>query len=474
MRRITTPALWPALALGLSVIVIAGATGVTGLAPGDDDPLPRKGMFGARIAEVSRADREALKLEPGVGVRVDTVFPGSTAAEIGLEAGDVVTAVGDATAKTPAQFVELIAGRKAGEPVAVTFVHDGKSQTRSAALKPRPRESVDGSDVVYGSVESRGKRLRTILTRPRDAAGKKLPALFVIQGLGSFSVESLVPGQGPYARFIDAFARKGWVTFRVDKPGQGDSEGGPTRDVDFATELDGYRQALKALKAVDAVDPDRVVIFGHSMGGVMGPLVAANDPVRGIAAYGTVAKTWTEYMLENTRRQKALAGDDFAAIDRDLRRDAAIYHHVYVEGVSPGEVAEKHPELKDRIADTTEDGRYFAGRHHRFFAQLAAANLPEAWSKFTGHALAAWGQADFVATESDHALIAEVVNRAHPGHGTFLVVRGSDHGFSRASSWDEAFQRARSPSSRSGEFNPAFLDALTAWADKVVGDAGGG
>ena len=36
----------------------------------------------------------------------------------------------------------------------------------------------------------------------------------------------------------------------VDKPGCGDSEGGPWPEIDFYTELDGYRQGLKALKGV--------------------------------------------------------------------------------------------------------------------------------------------------------------------------------------------------------------------------------
>ena len=60
----------------------------------------------------------------------------------------------------------------------------------------------------------------------------------------------------------------------VDKPGCGDSEGGPWTEIDFMTELDGYRQGLKALKASPFVDPEHVFLFGHSMGGVMAPLLS--------------------------------------------------------------------------------------------------------------------------------------------------------------------------------------------------------
>ena len=65
-------------------------------------------------------------------------------------------------------------------------------------------------------------------------------------------------------------AKSGYVTMRVEKPGVGDSEGGPFADLDYNTEIDIYRQALKQLKAQPEVDNDNVFICGHSMGGAVG------------------------------------------------------------------------------------------------------------------------------------------------------------------------------------------------------------
>lgn len=61
------------------------------------------------------------------------------------------------------------------------------------------------------------------------------------------------------------------MTLRIEKPGVGDSEGGPFAELDFTTELDIYRQALKQLKEQPEVDAEHVFIFGHSMGGAFGP-----------------------------------------------------------------------------------------------------------------------------------------------------------------------------------------------------------
>jgi pimeloyl-ACP methyl ester carboxylesterase len=303
------------------------------------------------------------------------------------------------------------------------------------------------------------------MTRPKESG--RHPALFVIQGLGGFSIENAPGSPKLYAAIIDTFAPRGFVTMRVEKPGQGDSEGGPTRDVDFETELDGYRQALKALVADGSVDRDRVIIFGHSMGGVMGPLLAAETPVKGLAVYGTVVKTWYEYLLENTRRQMVLGGASASDVDEALRKDAAIHSAVLIEGISPQEIASAHPGLRDRIGELFTDGRYYGGRHVVFFRQLAARNLPAAWEKFGGDALALWGKSEFVSTEADHALIAAIVNKAHPGHGTFLALDGIDHGFNRAASVEESFKNLGQP----GEFNPVIVTALIDWASKVTGTA---
>ena len=53
-----------------------------------------------------------------------------------------------------------------------------------------PRETYPNVDVIYDSVTAPdGKRLRTIITKPRDAKGK-LPVIFVAGWLSCDSVEA--------------------------------------------------------------------------------------------------------------------------------------------------------------------------------------------------------------------------------------------------------------------------------------------
>jgi uncharacterized protein len=426
-----------------------------------DGELKRSAFLGTKLAPLSDEAREGAKLGKGDGgVLVDDVFPQSSAAAAGLKKGDVIVTVDGAKAEAPAWVVDKLATRKAGDALKLELVRDGKRTTETLTLKGRPLETSDDFDVTYGSVESKGRRLRTIVTKPRTAG--KHPALFFIQGIGLYSIDNPTGAIGSYRTILDDFTRRGWVTLRVEKPGVGDSEGGPGSLVDFDVELDGYLQGLKMLKKMDAVDPTKVVIFGHSMGGVMAPLLANDEPVRGIAVYGTIGKTWIEYALENFRRQTALADVDPGEIDKRMRIEAAYAHHLCVEKMSPRQIAEKFPELKAHVDQVAPDGISYFGRHYTFFQQLAAKELGDAWSRFGGDALAMWGKCDFVSSEGDHALIAEIVNLDHPGHGVFAPIAGADHGFARAESYRDARQRSSPP-----EFNTAVLETLRAWSREL-------
>jgi hypothetical protein len=198
----------------------------------------------------------------------------------------------------------------------------------------------------------------------------------------------------------------------------------------------------------------------------MAPLLATDAPVRGIIVYGTIARTWTEYWLENIRRQMELADTDPADIDRNVRAEAAITTYLYAEKKSPKEIIERYPNLRERLEQTITEDRYFFDRSLTFFRQLADKNLGAAWESFGGRALATWGKADFVANEDDHALIARIVNRDHPGHGTFVSMDGIDHGFNRAGSPRASFERGQA--SEPGEFNPAILDICRTWVLKAA------
>jgi hypothetical protein len=268
---------------------------------------------------------------------------------------------------------------------------------------------------------------------------------------------------------------------RVERPGCGDSEGGPLRDVDFDTELDGYKQALRALKLLDFVDPDNVFLFGHSMGGIMAPLMAVEVPVRGVAVYGTASGTWFESVFVQRRRLASLDGTKADEVDREILNQARFWYPLLIEKKTPREIREQHPDLPKSIWDLwiTED-KYVGDRIYKFHHQLADKNLTEAWTKVAGtrlsteslkpRVLAIWGASDWVATAEQAMWIAEIVNRIQPGNGSLVQLDGIDHFFFRTASFEESYRLFKpSKDTPAGEFNPIIIETLRTWVEETVG-----
>jgi pimeloyl-ACP methyl ester carboxylesterase len=435
--------------------------GDAALAGRDDGALRRKPILGAALEPVSAERQARQKLPDQKGAAVVKILPGTPAEAAGLKASDVVRSLDGAPVAGVPEVLKELGRRRAGDRLALGLVRDGKELAATVELRERPRKQGDGFEVIYDSVVSKGHRLRTIISRPSSSG--RHPALLLIQGLGNFSIDQ--PGGSlAYDKILDELTRGGCVTLRVDKPGCGDSEGGPWPEIDFQTELDGYRQALKALRTLEYVDPERVYLFGHSMGGVMAPLLAAEDKVRGVIVYGTVFRTWFEYQVENVRRQSRLAGQDFASVERDARNETLMLSELYLAKKSPAQIAAAHPELKAHMSQSIKDDKYMYGVNYRFFQQLADADMPAAWAKTDAHVLALWGKGDFVAPGPDHEMIAEAVNQAHPGRGTYRALE-ADHGFSKAGSFKESF--GRSAAGEQGTFNPVIITTLKAWMDRT-------
>lgn len=434
-----------------------------GIAVADEPALERRVMLGTHVQAVSDAARVRLGLPNTRGVEVVETVPGTAAAAAGVRKGDVLLAVGDRDIGNLQRFLEIVGGLRGETQTFLRLNRDGAERKVEITLRELPRETSDEFEIEYGSVTTPAGRLRTVLTIPRGA--QKARAVVLLSGLGNVPAEHPVADPQGFKVISAALTRAGYAVLRVDKPGCGDSEGGPARDVDFASVVNGYVAAVRSLKDQPRIDSQQIYLFGVSMGGLQAPLVAAREPVRGIVVFGTVARDWTGYLMETTRRQMQLSGVGEAEIEEVLANEKSGWSLLGKEGLAPDEIMSRYPDLTPWVEQNWADGSYYAGVTYRFFQQLLKEDVLAAWEKFEGPVLALWGTTDFVSSRSDHEALVKICNGKRPGQAEFQPLEGVDHSMREAATVEEAVRHAGQPG---GQPSRVVVDAVAAWLKRLA------
>lgn len=94
-----------------------------------------------------------------------------------------------------------------------------------------------------------------------------------------------------YVDYVDAFASNGYIVFKSDYRGHGDSEGEATGGYDSPAYTIDVLNAVASLKKYPDADPNRMGMWGHSMGGqvTLRAMVASKDIKAGVIWAGVVA-----------------------------------------------------------------------------------------------------------------------------------------------------------------------------------------
>jgi len=331
--------------------------------------------------------------------------------------------------------------------------------------KSNARESYSNLDVIYDSVTAaNGTRLRVILTKPRGA-NTKLPVIFLAGWLSCDSVEAPPETKDAIGKVLRGLAETpGVVSYKMDKPGCGDSEGDCSQ-TDFETELAAYRAAFRSLKNYDFIDASRVYVFGSSNGGGFAPLVPETDveqtQVRGYITIGGWSKTWFEHMLEIERRRFALQKKSPGEVSERMKGAATLYHEWLIKGRRVDDILKERPDLVD-LWPEGKDREHLYGRPLAFYEQLQKLNLAAAWSRVKVPALVVHGQYDWIMGREDSELIAHYVNANTPGAAKFVELPETGHGGQHYLGMAAAFAGKEAP------FDPKVVRLMSDWLREQI------
>ncbi|MCG2617924.1 alpha/beta hydrolase [Terrimonas sp. NA20] len=138
--------------------------------------------------------------------------------------------------------------------------------------EPRPPFPYKSEEIVYHDPKG-ARQYGATITIPQGKG--PFPAALLITGSGPQNRDEEVFGHKAFAVLADALTRNGFVVLRVDDRGIGKTTG-PFSGATTADFADDARTGLQYLQSRPEVNKKKTGMIGHSEGGMIAPMVAAN------------------------------------------------------------------------------------------------------------------------------------------------------------------------------------------------------
>lgn len=190
-------------------------------------------------------------------------------------------------------------------------------------------------------------KLSGTLTYP--SKGSNFPAVILISGSGPQDRNSELLGHKPFLVIADYLTKKGMAVLRVDDRGSGASEG------DYNTSgLENFvrdtESALEFLKSRKEIDSNQIGLIGHSLGGVIAPIIAGKrkDVAFIVLLAGSGIRGDSLMLLQKAGIERRMKVPE-AAIEISKNRIGGAYKIVLQ---SKGDTTELKKELEDYFAKT--------------------------------------------------------------------------------------------------------------------------
>jgi hypothetical protein len=164
------------------------------------------------------------------------------------------------------------------------------------------------------------------LTLP-NAKGK-FPVVILITGSGQQDRDETIFEHKPFAVIADDLTKKGFAVLRYDDRGIGKSTGSfqNCTSADFANDV---RAAIAYLKTRQDINPKKMGLLGHSEGGMIAPMVAADSKdIKFIVLMAGPGTPIDELLIEQSIRYSELAGADQESTAANAKMQKDIYSFI--------------------------------------------------------------------------------------------------------------------------------------------------
>lgn len=177
-----------------------------------------------------------------------------------------------------------------------------RERSYNSSLGEREVVNENATYISYStSYDSDGNKINAQLTVPKgDEPEGGFPAIIFIHG---YIPPALYQTFSNYSAYVDYLAANGFVVFKIDLRGHGDSEGEPSGAYYSEDYVVDARNAIAALEESGIVNPRRIGLWGHSMAGnVVMRTVASKQDIPAVVIWAGAVysyEDWQKYGIED-------------------------------------------------------------------------------------------------------------------------------------------------------------------------------
>lgn len=192
-----------------------------------------------------------------------------------------------------------------GGTLTIDYLRRQEYPTQELTIRQR-LSSGSNYDRFIASYRSEGLRIDGLLTVPRGARpANGWPVIVFNHG---YIPPVVYRSAERYVAYIDGFARNGYIVFRPDYRGHAFSEGEARGAYGYPDYTIDVLNATAAMKSYPDADPERIGMWGHSMGGYIALRAMVVDPdIRASVIWAGVVANYPDLLTRWRRPNNTLA-----------------------------------------------------------------------------------------------------------------------------------------------------------------------
>ncbi|HET6556723.1 MAG TPA: alpha/beta fold hydrolase [Prolixibacteraceae bacterium] len=359
--------------------------------------------------------------------------------------------------------------RQAGANFPIVFKPVDKLPEILRPQEPKGPFPYQSEEVVFENTKA-GVRLAGTITIPQKPG--KFPAVIMVTGSGKQNRDEEFAKHKPFWVIADYLTRQGIIVLRVDDRGCGASTGSFEQSTtgDFAEDV---LSGIAYLKGRKEVNPQEIGIIGHSDGGIVASLAAAQSTdVAYIVTLAGLMESFEKAVLDQLMNQAAQQGKSAEDIELERNWRKSIYS-IAKEKTDVATATTRLWEIYNALPEAdVKRLNWPKGRHESQINQVLnpwwrfnlSLNNEEAIKNIQCPVLALYGSLDQqVRPEQNVSFVEAAFKKGTNPHAEVKVLPGLNHMFQTATTGSE-YEYFRIEET----ISPEVLNLMATWIGKQV------